>query len=52
MLISHQPRANRQGMEIAVRVCCAAVLLARVRERTRRLGRTAAPSGSWEVGKL
>ena len=41
MLISHQPRANRQGMGIAVRGC-AAVLLTRVRERTRRFGRTAA----------
>jgi hypothetical protein len=41
MLISHQPRANRQGMGIAVRGC-AAVLLTRVREGHEGLERTAA----------
>jgi len=48
MLISHQARANRQGVGIAVRGC-AAFLLTRVREGTRMIGENRRASGSSDI---
>jgi hypothetical protein len=38
MLISHQHRANRQGMEIAIRSCAAVLQRARARGNTKDWG--------------